>query len=158
MLLLMLMCVDARKIVKKIVTHKKIQRVRRAPKQYVSPPAELFQIENPSRFKVSYLIPVFNQARFIEGCIQNILQQDHQNFEIVIVDDKSTDESVEIVKRLQLQHPEIVLYQQPHNKGTLLARLKLMELFSGDYAIFVDADDYFTQTNVVGQCLAKSVL
>jgi hypothetical protein len=51
-------------------------------------------------------------------------------------------------------HPQIVLHLFPQNKGTLQVRVKLMELFTGDFATFVDADDYFAENDVISQCLA----
>ena len=72
----------------------------RYKEQYNQQQTNLTYIENSQDFKISYLIPMFNQAKYIETCILNIMKQDHQNFEILIVDYGSTDNSVNIVKQM----------------------------------------------------------
>ncbi len=90
--------------------------------------------------KVSVIIPVYNKAEYIERCLENILQQDFDDFEVICVDDGSTDGSGEICNqyagkdhRIQIIHIE--------NSGVTAARRKGVQLAKGKYIIFVDADD-----------------
>ncbi|PPD35017.1 MAG: glycosyl transferase [Methylomonas sp.] len=88
--------------------------------------------------KFSLIIPLYNKAPYIAQTLQSVLAQSWQDFEIIVVDDGSTDASVEIVKRFK--HPQIRLVQQL-NAGVSVARNHGISLASGEWIGFLDGDD-----------------
>ena len=94
------------------------------------------------RLKFSVLIPVYNTEKYLEECLQSVLNQTYQDFEIVIVDDGSTDKSGLICDRFQEQYPNQVKVIHQENQGLISARRVGIANATGDYCIFVDSDDY----------------
>ncbi len=90
----------------------------------------------------SVVIPLFNKEAFIEETLTSVLNQDFNNFEIIIVDDGSSDNSVEIVSVICKNDSRISLHRQ-QNKGVSSARNKGIEIAKGEYIAFLDADDYW---------------
>ena len=90
--------------------------------------------------KVSIVIPVYNKAKYISDCIESLLQQDFDDFEIVAVNDGSTDDSGKICDEKAAQDSRIRVIHTENN-GVTAARRKGVEQASGDYIMFVDADD-----------------
>ena len=90
--------------------------------------------------KVSIVTPVYNKAKYISDCIESLLQQDFDDFEIIVVDDGSFDDSGRICDEKAAQDSRIrVIHTE--NGGVTAARRKGVEQASGDYIMFVDADD-----------------
>ena len=94
----------------------------------------------------SVLIPVYNAEKYIEETILSILNQTEQDFEIVLLDDGSTDNSRQICMKLAQEHLEKIRFDSQINTGVLLARRKLAELAKGQYLIYVDSDDLLVET------------
>lgn len=90
---------------------------------------------------VSVIIPVYNAEEFIGKTLDSVLNQTYKNFEIVLVDDCSKDNSQQIIKKYQASHSEIVYFRQSTNQGAGAARNKALELAKGQYVAFLDADD-----------------
>lgn len=88
--------------------------------------------------RVSVVVPVFNKGAFIERCIQSILSQTYTDFELIIVDDGSTDDSMVVVERFSDARIKILRQQ---NKGPGSARNTGMTAASGEVCAFLDADD-----------------
>ncbi len=89
---------------------------------------------------VSVIIPVYNAQKTISRCIQSILKQTEKDLEIIAVNDGSTDSSGKILDRLAQSDSRIrVIHQE--NQGTVAARRKGVNIASGDYICFSDADD-----------------
>ncbi|MEH7566253.1 glycosyltransferase family 2 protein, partial [Priestia megaterium] len=91
--------------------------------------------------KISIVVPVYNASNTIERCVQSILSQTYTNIEIILVDDGSKDNSLEICKKLQSRDSRIVVVSRK-NAGVSVARNKGIEMANGDYIAFVDSDDY----------------
>jgi glycosyltransferase involved in cell wall biosynthesis len=91
--------------------------------------------------KVSVIIPAYNGAQFLGETIQSVLGQTYSNFELIIVDDASTDNTSEIVN--QFDDPRIKYYTQPYNQGVDAARLLAIQSSTGDIVAFLDQDDIF---------------
>ncbi len=90
--------------------------------------------------KVSIVIPVYNKAEYISNCLESLLQQDFDDFEIIVVDDGSTDDSGRICDEKSAQDSRIrVIHTE--NGGVTSARRKGVEHAAGEYIMFVDADD-----------------
>lgn len=90
---------------------------------------------------VSIIIPVYNLENYIENCIKSILAQSYKNFEIICVDDGSSDASAEILKKYAEADDRVKYYYQM-NAGVSAARNYGIEKASGEYIMFVDGDDY----------------
>lgn len=90
--------------------------------------------------KVSIIIPVYNASLLIERCLNSVfMQKGGYNLEIICIDDGSVDNSVEIIRNL---NNRIIIIQQS-NQGPATARNKGIEVATGDYLTFLDADDYW---------------
>ncbi len=90
--------------------------------------------------KVSILIPSYNAEEYIAETIDSCLEQTYDNIEIIIVDDGSTDLSLEIAQKYEKKHKHIKIEAQ-NNSGASVARNRAFELSSGDFIQYLDADD-----------------
>ncbi|MGM9987717.1 MAG: glycosyltransferase [Bacillaceae bacterium] len=94
------------------------------------------------KWNVTVIIPVYNAEKYIEEGIYSILNQPLKGIEIIIINDGSTDRTVEIIEKIQLNEKNIVLLHQ-ENAGPSAARNKGLEVARGKYVTFLDADDYY---------------
>lgn len=95
--------------------------------------------------KVSILIPVYKAEKYISKCLQTVLEQTYENIEVVIVDDASPDNSMNIADDMIRQSGstfDIIIIHNEHNKGIAAVRNILLDNATGDYILFVDSDDY----------------
>jgi glycosyltransferase involved in cell wall biosynthesis len=92
----------------------------------------------------SIIIPLYNKALYIEKAIQSVLVQTYQKFELIIVDDGSTDNSLEIVKNFQFSTFDFKLIEQ-QNSGVSTARNNGVKAAKYDYIAFLDADDWWDE-------------
>ena len=90
--------------------------------------------------KVSVIVPVYNGEKFIEECIKNVLNQTLEEFELIIINDGSTDNTLDICKRNSEIDKKIRIINQ-ENEGVSSARNKGIEQSNGEYICFVDCDD-----------------
>lgn len=88
----------------------------------------------------SIVITVYNKEKYLERCLNSILQDKSNDYEVVIIDDGSTDSSYNILKKYASKYKNIKLYRQ-RNKGIGYTRRKAISLVNGKYLLFVDADD-----------------
>lgn len=97
--------------------------------------------------KVSIIIPVYNVSKYLDKCLDSVLNQTYQNLEIVIVDDGSTDGSGAICDEYALKDKRISVYHQD-NKGVSSARNYALNIISGKYVCIIDSDDYLSKNYV----------
>lgn len=104
--------------------------------------------------KLSIVIPLYNKEEYIDRCVKSLLNQDltANEYEIIIIDDGSTDSSYSIAQNYADKHVNINLFRQK-NGGAGAARNKGLEVAKGNYIYFLDADDYIA-TNVL-KCLLE---
>lgn len=95
---------------------------------------------------VSIITPSFNSAKFIAETIQSVQHQTHQNWEMIIVDDGSFDETEHIVRSITEKDKRIQFYKLTQNSGPAVARNTGIEKASGKYMTFIDADDIWFPT------------
>lgn len=96
---------------------------------------------------VSVIVPVYNAAMYLDECLASICGQTHRNLEIIVVDDGSTDDTPEIIRRFSSVDSRVsVLTQQ--NKYAGVARNNGFSQAQGEYVIFLDADDVFESTMI----------
>lgn len=89
---------------------------------------------------ISIIIPIHNTADYISDCLSSVLSQNYENFELLIIDDGSTDGSAEICEKFAESEPRIRLYKN-ENHGVSFSRNFGMEQSCGDYITFIDSDD-----------------
>ncbi|HYU77777.1 MAG TPA: glycosyltransferase family A protein [Vicinamibacterales bacterium] len=97
--------------------------------------------------RVSVIIPLFNKAPYIRRCLESALAQTLRPFEVVVVDDGSTDDSASIVEEYRAREPRIRLLRQ-HNSGPGAARNHAAAEASGELLAMLDADDEWKPTHV----------
>ena len=90
--------------------------------------------------KVSVIVPVYNTELYLEECLESIINQTFKELEIILVNDGSTDRSLEIIERYALKYNRIIVLNQP-NCGVSAARNAGIDKSSGKYLLFVDSDD-----------------
>lgn len=91
---------------------------------------------------VSIIIPTYNTEKYIEKCIQSVLEQTYTDYEIIIVDDCSTDNSMDVVARFK--DPRIKVIKNEINRGPSYSRNRGIQLSKGDFIALLDSDDWWT--------------
>ena len=88
---------------------------------------------------ISVIVPVYNGEKYIKNCLDMLLNQDGENFEVIVINDGSTDNTADIVK--SIRDEKLVYFEQEKNKGLSTARNIGMNLSRGDWILFCDVDD-----------------
>ena len=101
--------------------------------------------------KVSIIVPVYNAEDYIKKCIGSICTQSVSELQIILVDDGSTDNSLEICRQLQKNDNRIEVFHQ-ENQGASAARNKGMQLANAEWVMFVDSDDWLEENAVQTLC------
>ena len=94
--------------------------------------------------KISVIVPVYNVEAYLERCVESILQQTYAHFELILINDGSTDSSGQICDRLASQYENIKVYHI-ENAGVSNARNMGIQLATGSWVTFIDSDDFVTQ-------------
>ncbi len=108
-------------------------------------PVDFMQMEENYLSKVSVIIPIYNSEQFLEETIKTVLHQDYKNIELILVDDGSTDGSLQIAKKYE-SDKVTVLHQL--NQGACVARNLGLEHATGIYIQFMDADDLLSSSKI----------
>ncbi len=104
---------------------------------------------------VSIIIPCFNKEKWLEQAINSCLNQTYSNIEIIVIDDGSTDNSLEIIK----SYEDKIIWETGENKGANYARNRGFALSSGAYIQYLDADDYLLPKKIAKQvCYIEETL
>lgn len=90
---------------------------------------------------VSIIIPVYNASRFLEETINSIQEQTYSNWEAIFIDDCSSDNSYNLIKKYQKEDKRIKLIKNKTNSGAAVSRNNGIDHAEGDYLCFLDADD-----------------
>jgi glycosyltransferase involved in cell wall biosynthesis len=96
----------------------------------------------------SIIIPVYNRSALVRPAIESVLGQTFTNWELVVVDDASTDDSVLVVEQYCKSDSRITLVKQPFNQERGAARNKGIEMSRGQYICFLDSDDAFCDNHL----------
>lgn len=91
--------------------------------------------------KLSIILPVYNVEEYLEECLDSLINQNYQNYEIIAVNDGSKDNSLKILKNYQKKYPHLVKVYDKENGGVSTARNYGIENAKGEYLFFVDSDD-----------------
>lgn len=100
---------------------------------------EYAPIENP---EISIIIPMYNVGKYIEQCLQSIITQTFTNFEVICIDDGSSDNTVEIVYEYMFFDKRISLLEQCHGRAGVARNLGMTKA-KGQFYLFLDGDDFF---------------
>ena len=100
---------------------------------------------------VSIIIPVYNREKYIEECIRSIRAQTYKNYEIILIDDGSTDNTLAICRTLAQEEPVIRILESSH-VGVSAARNIGLDAAVGDYVFFLDSDD------IIHPCLLETLV
>ena len=92
---------------------------------------------------ISVIVPVYNTEKYLDRCIQSILAQTYTDFELLLIDDGSTDLSGEICDKYAEQDSRVKVFHK-ENGGVSSARNLGLDKANGDWVTFVDADDWVT--------------
>ena len=94
--------------------------------------------------KISVIVPVYNVEAYLERCVESILQQTYAHFELILINDGSTDSSGQICDHLASQYENIKVHHI-ENAGVSNARNMGIQLATGSWVTFIDSDDFVTQ-------------
>lgn len=98
--------------------------------------------------KVSIIIPVYNKGKYVEEAVMSAINQTYKNIEFICIDDASTDDSYEKLKKLADKYEKIILLKNEENKGVIYSRNTAIEHATGEYILPLDADDIIEPTYV----------
>ena len=91
--------------------------------------------------KISIIVPVYNASLYLDECITSLLNQTYKNIEIILINDGSKDNSLEICKKFEKKDSRIKAIHQP-NSGPSVARNEGLKIAKGEFISFVDSDDF----------------
>ena len=96
--------------------------------------------------KISILIPVYNTEKYLHQCLTSAIEQTLQEIEIIVVNDASTDGSLAIIQVFQKKDKRIQLIDFKENQGNGIGRNKAIQKATGEYVLFLDADDWLEKS------------
>lgn len=97
--------------------------------------------------KLSIIIPVYNIGKYISNCLESILKQQFQDFEIICVNDGSDDNSLEILQSFKIKDERVIIIDKS-NEGSGVARNTALAIAKGEYVFFVDGDDWLEENSL----------
>lgn len=97
---------------------------------------------------VSIVMPNYNYAQFIRKALDSAANQTYENIEIIVVDDCSTDESMQIIKEYEEKYDQIQSYPNKKNLGVVASHNRCVDLAKGEYVVVLSSDDYLAPTFV----------
>lgn len=103
------------------------------------------------KIKVSVIMPAYNMERYIYAAIDSVQKQTHSNWELLVIDDSSTDTTCAVVERLAAEDTRIRLIRNEKNMGVARTRNRGFELASGEYVALLDSDDLWREEKLAHQ-------
>ncbi|NSB16579.1 glycosyltransferase family 2 protein [Clostridium beijerinckii] len=97
-----------------------------------------------TKYQISIIVPVYNVEKYVEKCVKSLLNQTFKNYEIILIDDGSTDSSYEIIKKIEEDNDNVSVITQK-NQGQGKARSEGIKQAKGEYLTFVDSDDWVSE-------------
>ncbi len=107
------------------------------------------KIESP---EISIIITLYNQVNCFFKALRSVQNQSIQNFEIIMVDDGSTDDTLKILEKYQKEDNRIILLSHSYNYGTIKSRSDAIKLAKGKYITILDGDDGFANEDILKNC------
>jgi len=109
---------------------------------------EVYEEENDRSIDVSVIVPCYNLGRYLGSCLESVQRQTFENFECIVVDDHSTDNSVEIAQEWCKTDSRFSVVEQETNQGVAQARNRGFKVSKGKFLLYLDADDQLTPTGL----------
>jgi glycosyltransferase involved in cell wall biosynthesis len=100
---------------------------------------------------VSIIIPCYNAENWLAEALDSCIQQTYRPLEMIIINDGSTDSSLQIIQQYAAQYPELIQYETQNNSGGSVARNRGFVLAQGQYILFFDADDLIEPETIAEQ-------
>lgn len=100
----------------------------------------IMEVVRKKNIKLSIIVPIFNTKKYLADCLLSLFDQDMENYEVLLIDDGSTDGSSELAQQFAQKYPAMQ-YHYFDNRGVSVARNRGIALSSGEYILFVDSDD-----------------
>lgn len=97
---------------------------------------------------ISIIVPIFNTELYLERCILSVINQNYKKFELILIDDCSTDRSYDIASKFAKLDSRVQVFRQDHNMGVSAARNKGLALGKGELVLFLDSDDYIEENSL----------
>lgn len=97
------------------------------------------------KIMISVIIPVYNVEDYLHVCLNSILKQSYEDFEIICIDDASTDSSLEILEYFTKKDSRVKILKNDSNRGPGFSRNRGLDEAKGKYISFLDGDDWFSQ-------------
>jgi glycosyltransferase involved in cell wall biosynthesis len=104
--------------------------------------------------RVSIIIPTYNRAGLVDGAIRSVLDQSYADWELIVIDDASTDDTKQIIERYTLRDPRIRYIRQPKNLGISSTRNKGIAEAHGTYIAMLDSDDVWIDKEKLAKQIA----
>jgi len=96
---------------------------------------------------ISIIIPIYNAEKYLKDCLNTVINQTYKNIEIILINDGSTDNSINIIKEYQQKDNRIVVIDRK-NKGVLYSRVEGLKIAKGKYVTYIDSDDW-VEKNII---------
>lgn len=100
---------------------------------------------------ISIIMPAYNCEKYIEDSIKSVLYQTYQNWELIVIDDKSKDNTYALLNKLKVQDNRIKVFQNERNMGVGQTRNRGVELANGQWIAFLDSDDLWKKEKLEKQ-------
>lgn len=100
---------------------------------------------------VTVCMSCYNAERYVEHAVRSILRQTYKNIELILFNDKSTDNTLSILKKLEKEDDRIKLFDNPVNQGTYISRNHAFQIAQGEFFTILDADDYALPQRIARQ-------
>ena len=104
-----------------------------------------------NKVKVSVITVCLNSENFIERTIKSVLNQNYNNLEYIIIDGKSTDKTIDIIKKYEIQFNGKMIWLSEKDEGIYDAMNKGLQISMGDYLFFLNAGDYFLEKDIISR-------
>lgn len=105
---------------------------------------------------ISIIVPVYNVEKYVGKCIKSIISQSFQNLEIILVNDCSKDNSLNICREYAAKDSRIIIIDKKENEGVEKARYSGYLVAKGKYVLYVDSDDWLSNVSVLDQMYQKA--
>lgn len=109
------------------------------------------RVDHPVDGLVSVVMPAFNSSKYIRETIESVLGQTWKNIELLVVDDASSDSTVDVVREMAASDPRVRLFVQSKNCGAAVARNIALQEATGQFIAFLDADDLWRNDKIARQ-------
>lgn len=96
--------------------------------------------------KFTVIVPIYNTERYLEKCINSVIDQKYNNYELILIDNGSTDNSFEHISKY-IPNPKVHIIRLKENHGISGARNYGIDVSTGDYILFLDSDDFYIKDN-----------